>query len=247
MPGDNEKRIKKGFNMNSAGKHSRKAPSNKNIPNFTRENKQQGTAAIIHSPSYFWRLSEEQSQTMSDHLPQQHFHQWVTFWTPPHLNSCLPLAGAAACPKGSSGFVTNMPFLRAEARSHSTCLLLWKQHACCTSKDMPRQQLRVFSLAGTTQLSLLLLHLVHHQVSTLDVFFFLFNPSQLPWAFAFLDHFHSCQRQHLRPAQPPSAQEGETLIFSTDLITEVLFTRLKRNTPTDNVPTAQQLGTLGKK
>lgn len=124
--------------MNSAGKHSRKAPSSKNIPNFTRENKQQGTAAIIHSPSYFWRLSEEQSQSMSDHLPQQHFHQWVTFWTPPHLNSCLPLAGAAACPKGSSGFVTG-------ARSHSTRLLLWKQHACCTSKDMPRQQLSLLS------------------------------------------------------------------------------------------------------
>lgn len=178
--------------MNSAGKHSRKAPSNKNIPNFMRENKQQGTAAIIHSPSYFWRLSEEQSQTLWDHLPQQHFHQWVTFWTPPHLNSCLPLARAAACPKGPSGFVTNMPFPRAEARSHSICLLLWKKDACCTSKDMPRQQLRVFSLAGITQLSLLLLHLVHHHVSTLDVFFLPFQSFSaalgfcFPWSFPLL-------------------------------------------------------------
>jgi len=44
--------------------------------------------------------------------------------------------------------------------------------------------------------------------------------------------------QHLQLDQWLSEQEGDTLLFSTDLITEVLFARLKRNTCTNNVLTA---------
>lgn len=64
----------------------------------------------------------------------------------------------------------------------------------------------------------------------LGCLFSLFSPSQLPRTFAFLDHF---PLPNTAPLQ--SAQESDMLLFSIDLITELLFSRLKTNTSTNNV------------
>lgn len=64
-------------------------------------------------------------------------------------------------------------------------------------------------------------------------FFSLFSPSQLAWTFAFLDHFPLPNT-----AQLQSAQKSDMLLFSIDLITDVVLPRLKTNTCTNNVPTS---------
>lgn len=155
-----------------------------------------------------------------------------------------PLVGSAASPKGSSGFVRNMPFPRAEAKKHSICHLLWKQDACCTARDVPMQQLSVFSLACTIHLTIPFTTALcpspsfHLGRVFLVCFVFLCNASQLPWAFAFLIISTLTNANISQPAQLLSAQKGDMLLFSTDLITQVLFPRLKGNTCTNNVPTA---------
>lgn len=100
----------------------------------------------------------------------------------------------------------------------------------------PMQQLRAFSLAqATRRLSLSPPFFVHIQISTWIFFFssilFICPGLLLPLIISLLPV------DHLEQAPLLSAQEGDALLFSTDLITEVVFPRIKTNTCSNNVPT----------
>lgn len=127
------------------------------------------------------------------------------------------------------------------AKKHSICHLLWKQDACCTSKDVPMQELSVLSFAWIVHLTVPLATALCPSPS-FCLGWFLSSFVILPSCPGLLLSFTTCTlsnaNTYSQPAQLLSAQEGDTLLFSTDWIAEVLFPRLKRSTCTNNIPKA---------
>lgn len=71
----------------------------------------------------------------------------------------------------------------------------------------------------------------------LGMFFFIL-PSCPGLLLSFITCTLSNANTYSQPVQLLSAQEGDTLLFSTDWITEVLFPRLNGNICTNNIPKA---------
>lgn len=129
----------------------------------------------------------------------------------------------------------------AEAKKPSICHLLWKQDACCTSKDVPMQEISVLSFARIIHLTVLLATALCPSPSfCLGWFFwpFVILPSCPGLLLSFITCTLSNANTYSQPAQLLSAQEGDTLLISTDWMAEVLFPKLKRNTCTNNIPKA---------
>lgn len=196
------------------------------------DNKQQGKAGIIHLPSYIWGLSKNEGHVVAINLPQQWITvQWITFHNPPSLNFFLPLTAAALSLKVPSGNFFGQDPLLPPSAVKARCLLHIRGWKCQCNNSVPS----LLPIPPTNFHYLSLPYFVHIQISTWDFFFSLIRLScpglLLPLIISLLPV------QHLEQAPLLSAQEGDTLLFSTDLITEVVFPRIKTNTCTNNVPT----------
>lgn len=185
------------------------------------DNKQQGKAGIIHLSSYVWgglkKWEPHSSNQFATTVP------WITFCIPPSLNSSVPLTGAALSLKVGTFFGQDPLLLPSAVKTKTPVAHLGVR--------APMQQLLPMPPAAYP------FH--HHTLSIskfpLGIFFssilFICPGLLLPLIISLLPV------EHLEQAPLLSAQEGDTLLFSTDLITEVVFPRIKTNTCSNNVPT----------
>lgn len=80
--GDNVERKRKDLHEQCSETRGR-VLNDKNIPNFMKGNRQQERAAMVHLPSYFWRLSEKQLDGSSQFATTSPFSSRSPF--APHL------------------------------------------------------------------------------------------------------------------------------------------------------------------
>lgn len=179
----------------------------------------------------FGGAQKNKSHIVATTLPQQWITvPWITFCILPSLNSFLPLTGTTLSLKVPSGNF----FL---AKIQSFCHLLWKQRCLLHIWGSERQcNNSVPSLLPKPPAA----YPYHHHSLSI---------SKFPLGFFFSSILFICPGlllpliisllpvEHLEQAPLLSAQEGDALLFSTDLITEVVFPRIKTNTCSNNVPT----------